>query len=130
MAKRKKRTVKNMNWYVDEHQRLKVVRDALLDEVKAIKAHIAAHEEEALEKFGKEDLQGVKGELATAYIEEREHFNISDRRTFEKYVKRTGNLQLFQGRVSSEAYKELRAQGKKPAGVGTFTKTSFRTRKR
>ena len=129
MAK-KKRVRKTVGWYVDEHQRLKNERDALLEEVNAVKKKITALEDEALEKFDKEDIQGVRGELATGFIEERDHYNIADRRKFEAYIKRTGHMELFQGRVSAEAYRELVAQGKKPAGVGVFHKVSFRTRKR
>ncbi len=129
MAKRK-RTVKNVGWFVDQHQRLKTKRDALLDQVSAIKKEITALEEEALAKFGKEDIQGVRGELATGYIEETDHVNIQDRRKFDQYVKRTGHFELFQGRVSATAYRELTSQGKKPAGVGVFHKVAFRTRKR
>lgn len=131
MAKKKaKRTVKNVGWYVDEHQRLKNDRDELLAEVSVVKKQITSLEEEALKKFDKEDIQGVKGELATGFIEERDHYNISDRRKFEQYIKRTGHMELFQGRVSAEAYRELVATGKKPAGVGVYHATSFRTRKR
>jgi len=130
MAAKKKRLVKNIGWYIDEHQRMKDERDELLTQVNAVKARITAHEDEALKKFGKEDIQGSKGDLATAYIEDREHYNIADRRKFEAYIKKTGHLELFQGRVSAEAYRELLAQGKKPAGVGVFHQVSFRTRKR
>ncbi len=127
---RKKRLKKTVGWYVDRHQELKDERDALLEEVKTVKKEISDLEEAALEKFGKEEIEGVKGELATGYIEERDHYNISDRRKFEQYIKRTGHMELFQGRVSAEAYRELLAQGKKPAGVGIFHAVNFRTRKR
>jgi hypothetical protein len=125
-----KRTRKTVGWYVDAHQKLKDERDELLEEVNAVKKEITTLEEKALEKFGKEGLEGARGENATGYIEERDHFNIADRRKFEQYIKRTGHMELFQGRVSAEAYRELLAQGKKPAGIGVFHKVSFRTRKR
>ena len=126
----KKRTRKTVGWFVDEHQRLKDERDELLNEVKVVKKDIENLENQALEKFGKEGLEGARGENATGYIEERDHYNISDRRKLDAYVKRTGHMELFQGRVSAEAYRELLAQGKKPAGVGIYHAVNFRTRKR
>ena len=124
MARRK------VSWYVDEHQRLKDERDDLLQLVNEVKKKISKVESDALERFGREEIEGVRGELATGFIEEREHYNITDRRKLDAYIKRTGHMELLQGRVSSEAYRELAAQGKKPAGVGVFHKVSFRTRRR
>ena len=124
MAKR------NITWFINKHQDLKEERDELLNEVKVVKKKIEKLEGEALVKFDKEDIEGAKSEYATAYIEEREHLSIADRRTFEKYVKRTGFMELFQNRISIEAYRELVAQGYKPAGVGSYTEVNFRTRRR
>lgn len=119
-----------IGWWVDEHQRLKSEVDELQQKLNEAKRELNEFAEKALEKFGKEGLEGARGEHATGFVEERDHFNISDRREFEKYVKRTGHLELFQGRVSAEAYRELSSQGKKIPGVGIFTKRTFRTRKR
>ncbi len=127
---RKKKVIKTVGWYVDEHQRLKDERDEALAVVTEKKQEISALEEEALECFDKEEINGTKTENATGYIQEQDHYNIQDRRKFETYIKRTGHMELFQGRVSAEAYRELVASGKKPGGVGVFHKVSFRTRKR
>ena len=129
MAK-KKRVVRNVNWFVDAHYKLKQKRDALLDKVGDVKKDIEKLEAEALHKFGKEGIEGARGSLATGYVEERDHVRVADRRALDAYVKRTGHLELFQNRVSAEAYRELLAQRKKPAGVEIYTSVNFRTRKR
>ena len=129
MAK-KKRVVRNVNWFVDAHYKLKMKRDVLLDKVNDVKADITKIEAEALHKFGKEGIEGAKGRIATCYVEERDHVRVSDRRALDAYVKRTGHMELFQNRVSAEAYRELLAQRKKPAGVEIYTSVNFRTRKR
>ncbi len=124
MARRK------IGWYIDTHQELKDERDELLAEVDVVKKKIAKHEELTLERFNKEDIDGAKGELATGYIEEVDRYSLKDRRKFEAYIKKTGHFELFQGRVSTTAYRELLALGKKPAGVGVFHQINFRTRRR
>lgn len=127
---RKKRVVKNVNWYVDEHYRLKQKRDRAEAKVKEIKKDIEKHEAEALHKFGKEGIEGAKGKLATGFIQELDHVRVDDRKALDTYVKRTGHTELFQNRVTAEAYWTLLDQGKKPAGVGVYTSVHFRTRKR
>lgn len=131
MAKaKKKRVVRNVNWFVDEHYKLKMQRDKLKEKWDDKKEEIEKLEAEALHKFGKEGIQGAKGKKATGFIQELDHVRVSDRRALDAYVKRTGHLELFQNRVSGEAYRELLAQRKKPAGVEIYTSVHFRTRKR
>jgi hypothetical protein len=129
-AAKKKRVVRNVNWFVDAHYKLKQKRDALLGKVDDVKQDITKLEAEALHKFGKEGIEGAKGKLATGFIQELDHVRIADRRALDAYVKRTGHMELFQNRVSAEAYRELLAQRKKPAGVEIYTSVHFRTRKR
>lgn len=132
MAKKKakKRVVRNVNWFVDQHYKLKQKRDKIQEQLNDVKKDIEKLEGEALHKFGKEGIEGAKGRLATGFIQELDHFRVADRAALDKYVKRTGHLELFQNRVSSEACRELMAQRKKPAGVEIFTSVHFRTRKR
>ena len=92
---------RTVQWFIDTHYTLKQERDELLAEVKEVKKEIDKVADEALERFGKEGIEGARGAQATAYIEERDHFNMEDRRKFEAYVKRTGHFELFQGRVSA-----------------------------
>jgi hypothetical protein len=121
---------KPVNWYVDTHFKLKMKRDKLLAQVNEVKAEIAFLEDLALKRFGKEGIEGVKGKDATGFIQELDHYTIADRNALDKWVKRTKHLEVFQNRVSSEAVQGLQAQGLKVPGIGVFTSTHFRTRKR
>ncbi|MCK5644856.1 MAG: hypothetical protein KAJ19_28915 [Gammaproteobacteria bacterium] len=131
---RKKRVVKNVNWYVDEHYKLKMKRDALEKRKKEVISDIEKLEGEALNKFGKEGIEGAKGKKATGFIQELDHYNVADRRKLDAYVKRTGNFELFQNRVSGDAVQDIEATNKRfkrsSAGIGLYTSTHFRTRKR
>lgn len=129
-----KRVVRNVNWFVDAHYALKMKRDKLEDKVKDVKADIEKMEDEALHKFGKEGIEGAKGRVATGFIQELDHYNVADRRKLDAYVKRTGNFELYQNRVTGTAVEELMEANKrfsmKGAGIGLYTSTHFRTRKR
>lgn len=132
--KAKKRTVRNVNWFCDEHYKLKMQRDAINKKLKAKKREIEKLEAEAITKFGKEGLEGAKGAKATGFIQELDHYGVDDRSTLDKYVKRTGNFELFQNRISSAAVEEIQATNKrfslKGAGISLYTSIHFRTRKR
>jgi hypothetical protein len=117
-------------WWIDTHYKMKERRDKMAAALNAFKREIEDFEKEALKKFGKEGLEGASGSRAIGFIEERTHVQMGDREEFDKYVKKTGRTELFQGRVSAEAYRELSAQGLKIPGVKTVDMTYFRTRKR
>lgn len=135
-AKKKatKRTVRNVSWFIDEHYKLKQKRDAFEAKKKLVVKDIEKLEDEALHKFGKEGLEGAKGKKATGFIQELDHYNVADRRKLDAYVKRTGNFELFQNRVSGAAVEELQAASSRfkltSAGLGLYTSLHFRTRKR
>lgn len=130
----KKRVVRNVNWFVDAHYALKVKRDKLEEKVKEVKHDIEKIEGEALHKFSKEKIESAKGKKATGFIQKLDHYNVADRRKLDAYVKRTGNFELFQNRVSGEAVLDIEATNKrfsiKSAGIGYYESTHFRTRKR
>jgi hypothetical protein len=120
-----------VGWYVDQHIRLRAKRQEIQTKLSEVKAEMTALGEEALKLFKKEELEGAKGKLGFGYIGESDHYNITDRRKFDAYVKKTGRLELFQGRVSSEPVEEIVEQTKKlPPGVGVFHKVEFKTTKR
>jgi len=133
MAK-KKRLVKTVNWFADTHYALKQKRDKLKERAKEVQGEIDKLEAEALHKFGKEGIEGARGKKATCFIQELDHYNVEDRRKLDAYVKRSGNFELFQNRISGTVVEELMAQNKrfklKGAGIGLYTSVHFRTRKR
>lgn len=133
MSKRKTAN-KSVQAFADYHYALKMKRDALDDLEDGIKAIMALVEEQAQAKYEKEGIEGARGANATAFIQELDHYNVEDRRKLDRYVKRTGNFELFQNRVSGTAVEEIQAVNKrfkpKSAGIGLYTSTHFRTRKR
>lgn len=133
-GKTKKRTVRNVNWFIDTHYKLKQKRDKLKEQAKEVQKDIEKLEGEALHKFSKEGIEGSKGRLATGFIQELDHYNVADRRKLDAYVKRSGHFELFQNRVSGEAVQDIEATNKRfnrdSAGIGLYTSTHFRTRKR
>ena len=85
-----KRTVRNVNWFIDTHYKLKQKRDKLKEQAKEVQKDIDKLEGEALHKFSKEGIEGSKGRLATGFIQELDHYNVADRRKLDAYVKRSG----------------------------------------
>ena len=103
--------------------------DTLRDERLRIGAELAHVKEKEdfveaaiFNKFGKQDLEGARGKQAQASISRRESPRIEDDQRFFAYVKRTGQIDLLQRRLSSEAVKERWKAGKEVPGVGKFTK--------
>lgn len=136
MARKKKgrRIVKTVGWYIDRHYRLKEQRDKLIDELNAKKEEIEVLAEEALEKFTRNDIVGAKGRFATGYIQDRDVYSVSDRSKLDAFVKRTGLLEVYQNRVTSEAVDDILEMKPRltPASLGldVFTIVNFRTRRR
>ena len=108
----------------------------LLDRVEELDKQ-AAHANQAA-RVASEELEAAKSLLASAMEEQgtdivrkegftvtlndKERPNVVDWDAFYQYVKRSGNLQLFERRVSSRAYSEIMESRKsKPMpGVTTF----------
>lgn len=100
-------------------------RRKMQQEVDAVKAQENEIENIIFERFGKSDLEGARGKLAQCSIKRSEVANIDDWEAFEKYVKKTGELDLFQRRISLEAIRERWSDGRAVPGVAKFTKISL-----
>jgi hypothetical protein len=120
--------------FADIHYGLKQRRGALEDVRKRIYAILERVEIEARAKYEKEGIEGARGEAATAFLQELDHYNVQDRSKLDRYVKRTGNFEIFTNRISGTAVEEIMANNKrfKPesAGIAHSTSKHFRTRKR
>lgn len=73
----------------------------------------------------------VRGKLATVSISETTRASIADFEAFEKFVLRQKALQLFERRISSTAYREMRDHlgGKEIPGLTEFTQQRLNVRK-
>lgn len=79
-----------------------------------------------LKEFEKEDIDGTKIKGGgTARIRRATFFSISDRRKFNKYVLKHKALDLFQNRISANAYKARLDEGDAVPGVGKFERVGI-----
>lgn len=121
----KMRIPKELGAAIDHLFKVREGRREMQKEVDAIKAQENEIENIIFERFGKSDLEGARGKLAQCSIKRSEVANIDDWESFEKYVKKTGELDLFQRRISLEAIRERWAEGRVVPGVAKFTKISL-----
>jgi hypothetical protein len=98
-------------------------RLALEKEVEALKARETTLREHLIENLPKSQASGVSGRVANAKIETKEIPQVKDWDLFYKHVKRTGDFELMQRRLSDAAVKERWEAGKKVPGVEVFTAT-------
>ena len=82
-------------------------------EEKALKAHI-------IETLPKSKASGISGKVARVSVITKKIPQVKDWETFYRHVKRTGNFELLQRRVSDAAVKERWEDGKKVPGVDHF----------
>lgn len=87
-------------------------------------------EEKIFDMFGKSELEGAMGKLATASIQRVNVPTLKDWNKFSAYVKKNDAFDLLQRRLSSEACR-LRWDAKKDIpGVEVFTRVSLKLTKR
>src|SRR5262249_7920656 len=95
--------------------------DLIEARLRLVKQKRAKLETRLLKEFEKEDIDGTKLKGGgTARIRRATFFSISDRRKFDKYVIKHKALDLFQNRISSNAYKARLEEGEAVPGVGKF----------
>jgi len=75
--------------FADLHYQLKQRRDALEKMKKRIGSILERIEGEARDKYEKEGIEGARGENATSYLQDLDHYSIADRDKLDKYIKRT-----------------------------------------
>lgn len=82
-------------------------------------------EEKIFGMFKKSELEGGRGKTAQASIKRSDVPTFDNDRKFFAYVKKTGDFDLLQRRLSVEACRERWAAKKQIPGVGIFTKVSL-----
>lgn len=91
--------------------------DALESEEKALKDYI-------IQSLPKSEASGVAGKLARVTVVTKEIPQVKDWDLFYKYVKKTGQFDLMQRRLTTDAVKERWDAGKEIPGVEHFNAVS------
>lgn len=101
--------------YTIREQRLKMERAAaaLKSEEAAIKLHV-------LNTFGKMDVEGARGKVATASVTTRVTGSVKDWDAFYKYIKANDAFDLLHRRLSDAAYRERLGAEESVPGVEPF----------
>jgi hypothetical protein len=107
------------------------------DEIKAqskilqeMKSRRYKMETRLLKDFESKDIEGCKGKKGVARVRRATFYSIKDRRKFEKYVLKHRALDLFQNRISAEAYKARLDEGEKVPGITSFDRFGITVTKR
>ncbi len=122
----KKETLGSM---IDELFDLREQRRALAAEDKALSEDARELEAKIIGKLDAEGTDRGASKKASVSISEVEEPNVVDWDKFCTFAKRTGNMHLFQRRVSAPAWRELRALKKSDVpGLECFKKRSLNLR--
>lgn len=78
-----------------------------------------------------EGMDVVKVDRFSAKVEEKKRPHVLDWEAFYTFVRRSGDLQLFERRVSSKAFQEIleSRRGKELPGVTTYSYLALQTRR-
>ena len=126
MAAVKKETLGGM---IDELFDLREQRRSLAAEDKVLSEDARILEAKIIAKLDAEGTDRGASRKASVSISESEEPNVTDWEVFCAFAKRTGNMHLFQRRVSAPAWRELRALKKSDVpGLESFKKRSLNLR--
>lgn len=100
-------------------------------QTKDAKVRIKELEETLLAALQDADMKSFKGSKSVAEVKESLRISIKDFEDLEKFVKRKNALYLFEKRISSTAYKELKEQlgGKPIPGLSEYTQARINVKK-
>lgn len=96
--------------------------DAVDEEAKAIKAHL-------IDNLPKSDASGVAGKLCRVTVVSKDIPQIKDREAFNKFILKTKDFSLLQGRLSDAAVRDRWENGKEVPGVEHFTAVTLSVNK-
>ena len=92
---------------IDNMQKIRVERAALAKKDKELEDKLNDLEKDVKERLLAEGMDKASGKLATASLKRSLVGNVKDWEKVYAYVKRSGNFQLFQRRLSDAAYREI-----------------------
>lgn len=113
---------------VDRMFNMREKKRELEAQVAKIEAEYKENEELLLQRMKAEATDKAAGKKASASITTGVVANVTDWEALEKYVKKTGNFQLFQRRISDPAYRELMETKGAVPGISPFTKHKLNLR--
>ncbi len=114
---------------IDALKKIDMRRAELAAEEKALKSDRDTMEKDIIALMDKQTTRIGEGKIARASIIESEEPTTEDWDAFIAWARRTNNFHLIQRRISSPAWRELRALKKTEVpGIGVFTKRSLSLR--
>lgn len=97
-------------------------------QIAKLDAEYKEDEELLLQRMKAEATDKAAGKKASASVTTGVVANVTDWKALETYVKKTGNFQLFQRRISDPAYRELMETKGAVPGISPFTKHKLNLR--
>lgn len=116
---------KSIGACVDALYTARAARLALNAQVEAMKAAEAELEDHILNKFGKDEIRGAKGDVATAAIKMDQTVNCTDWDAYRDYVIKKKAWDMLRKQPAVTAVKQRWANGEEVPGVEPFTKISL-----
>ena len=110
---------------IDLLYKVRTERKRLASLAEREKEQEALIENRIFELFKKSELEGGRGKMAQASIKRADVPTFENDRAFFAYLKKTGDFDLLQRRLSVEACRARWAAKKQIPGVGIFTKVSL-----
>ena len=120
-----KKYPKSVGACVDLLYQRRAERQALAKQLEDLKSEETELENHIFNAFGKQELRGAKGTIATASIKEDNVPTIEDWDVFFEHVKKTKSWDMLQRRLSTTAVRERWKSNKEVPGVGVFHKMSL-----
>ena len=129
MAIAKSKSAVTLGAMIDQAYQLREQRRQLAAEDKLIKADLDDLEFKIIAKLDAEGTDRGASKKASVSISESEEPQVTDWDAFCAFAKRTGNMHLFQRRISAPAWRELRGLKKAEVpGLEVFKKRSLNLR--
>lgn len=120
---------KTLGGCADKLFRTRAKRLDVQKQVDKLRAEEAELKEHLINNLPKDRATGVQGKLCQVSIVTKQRPKVEDWDRLYKYIKRTGNFDLLQRRLSDPAIRERWEDGKEVPGVDTFTVVDVSIRK-
>jgi uncharacterized protein (DUF1786 family) len=113
---------------IDQLDRIRNERREISERDKVLKQEYDAVELQVLEVLDAQGLDKATGNKATVSISRVIVATIDDFDALTKYIKRSGNFQLFQRRISDPSFREILATKGVVPGLSPFEKVNLNLR--